>query len=112
MRKPALLLAYVVALAAFAGVAWHFRGKETASEKAVAARADGNLFTAEMLQRMAANGQDVPEHLYPEDSAIADMTVAGQETTRWRSDYAIFSEILGDPSIVLYQVSDAPPFAA
>ena len=97
MRKPALLLAYVVVLAAFAGVAWHFRSQT-----------DPDIGQADTWKQLAAAGLDVPEHLYPEDAYVDELTQAGQRLKRYRGDFSAFKDILNDANVLLYNISDTP----
>jgi hypothetical protein len=108
MRNGTLLLGYVAALTVCAVVAWQFHGVQ--APLAV----EDSYFNADTLHRMAQANIDVPEHLYPEDAYVDDLTATSRRLGRFRPDYTTFKAILGDPAVRLYRIEDdifsLPPF--
>ncbi len=59
-----------------------------------------------MSRQMAEHGLDVPEHLYPEDAFIDDLTPKGRNLWRLHPDYSTFKPVLEDGTLLLYQIMD------
>jgi hypothetical protein len=100
VQRRFLFLAYVAALAVFAGAAWQFRLRPEPP--------DPSAIPAVELRRMAARGFDIPEHLYPEDAYVDELTPVGRKLGRFRPDFSTFKSILDDGTVRLYQIMPGP----
>jgi hypothetical protein len=103
LKKGAAFLLYVAALAVFADVAWQFQAPSPPPP-------DPSAMLPDEIRALTESGMDLPEHLYPENSYVDELTPEGRVLAGFRPDFSGFKTIMNDKTVRLYRIME-PGFA-